>query len=330
MPLRHTLLALLVAVFWGLNFLAIRISLDQFPPLFLAGLRFLILALPALLFVPWPGVKIRYLLGYGLGFGTLQFFGLYLGMAAGFPTGLASLVLQASAPFTVLLGALVLKEHITARRATGVGVAVLGLGLVGVSRGVLDGWTPFLLVLFGAFGWALGNLASRKAQTDRPMALVLWMAVVPPIPLLTVAFLVEGPEEIGAALATSISVAAIPAWLGLSYTILFGTVAGAGIWVWLMRRHPAGTVAPFSMLVPVVGILAAWVALGEVPTWLELGGGVLVVGGVIYASVRGTPPAQPAPPPEPGPLEDVQEVELAPASNAEPEPSAQEEVSRLR
>ncbi|MCH8559419.1 EamA family transporter [Nesterenkonia sp. DZ6] len=330
MPLRHTLLALLVAVFWGLNFLAIRISLDQFPPLFLAGLRFLILALPALLFVPWPGVKIRYLLGYGLGFGTLQFFGLYLGMAAGFPTGLASLVLQASAPFTVLLGALVLKEHITARRATGVGVAVLGLGLVGVSRGVLDGWTPFLLVLFGAFGWALGNLASRKAQTDRPMALVLWMAVVPPIPLLTVAFLVEGPEEIGAALATSISVAAIPAWLGLSYTILFGTVAGAGIWVWLMRRHPAGTVAPFSMLVPVVGILAAWVALGEVPTWLELGGGVLVVGGVIYASVRGTPPAQPAPPPELGPLEDVKEVELAAASNAAPEPSAQEEVSRLR
>ncbi|KUG58200.1 EamA family transporter [Nesterenkonia jeotgali] len=298
MPLRHTLLALLVAVLWGLNFLAIRISLDQFPPLFLAGLRFLILALPALLFVPWPGVKVRYLLGYGLGFGTLQFFGLYLGMSAGFPTGLASLVLQASAPFTVLLGALVLKEHITGRRALGVGVAVVGLGLVGLSRGVLDGWTPFLLVLFGAFGWALGNLASRKAQTDRPMALVLWMAVVPPIPLLTVAFLVEGPEQIGAAMASSFSLAAVPAWLGLSYTILFGTVAGAGIWVWLMRRHPAGTVAPFSMLVPVVGILGAWAALGEVPTWLELGGGVLVVGGVIYASVRGTPPAQPAPEPE--------------------------------
>ncbi|GAA1106282.1 EamA family transporter [Nesterenkonia jeotgali] len=298
MPLRHTLLALLVAVLWGLNFLAIRISLDQFPPLFLAGLRFLILALPALLFVPWPGVKVRYLLGYGLGFGTLQFFGLYLGMSAGFPTGLASLVLQASAPFTVLLGALVLKEHITGRRALGVGVAVVGLGLVGLSRGVLDGWTPFLLVLFGAFGWALGNLASRKAQTDRPMALVLWMAVVPPIPLLTVAFLVEGPEQIGAAMAGSFSLAAVPAWLGLSYTILFGTVVGAGIWVWLMRRHPAGTVAPFSMLVPVVGILAAWAALGEVPTWLELAGGVLVVGGVIYASVRGAPPAQPAPEPE--------------------------------
>ncbi len=296
MPMRHTLLALLVALLWGLNFLAIRFSLDQFPPMFLAGLRFMLLALPALLFVPWPGVKIRYLLGYGLGFGTLQFFGLYLGMSAGFPTGLASLVLQASAPFTVLLGALVLKEHITARRAMGVGVAVFGLALVGLSRGVLDGWTPFLLVLLGAFGWALGNLASRKAQTDRPMALVLWMAVVPPVPLLTVAFLVEGPEQIGAALASSVSLQAVPAWVGLAYTILFGTVVGSGIWVWLMRRHPAGVVAPFSMMVPVVGILAAWLVLGEVPTWLELAGGVLVVGGVIYASRRGVSSAQPASP----------------------------------
>ncbi|MGJ9425145.1 EamA family transporter [Nesterenkonia halotolerans] len=290
MPMRHTLLAVLVALLWGLNFLAIRFSLDQFPPMFLAGLRFLILALPALLFIPRPKVPIRHLLGYGLGFGTLQFFGLYLGMAAGFPTGLASLVLQASAPFTVVLGALLLKEQVTARRAAGIAVAVAGLALVGVSRGSLDGWLPFLLVLLGAFGWALGNLASRKAQTDRPMALVMWMAVVPPIPLLSIAFLVEGPQEIWAALASSISVEAVPAWAGLAYTVLIGTVLGSGIWVWLMRRHPAGVVAPFSMLVPVVGILAAWLVLDEVPTWLELAGGVLVVGGVIYASRRGASP----------------------------------------
>ncbi|GAA1147841.1 EamA family transporter [Nesterenkonia lutea] len=289
MPMRHTLLALLVALLWGINFLAIRLSLDQFPPLFLVGLRFLLLALPALLFVPWPKVPVKHLLGYGLGFGTLQFFGLYLGMAAGFPTGLASLVLQASAPFTVLLGALLLKEQITARRAIGVGVAVAGLALVGLSRGSVDGWTPFLLVLLGAFGWALGNLASRKAQTDKPMALVMWMAVVPPVPMFAVAFLVEGPEEIWTSLSSSLSAAALPAWAGLAYTVVVGTVLGSGIWVWLMRRHPAGVVAPFSMLVPVVGILTAWLVLGEVPTWLELGGGVLVVGGVIFASRRGAP-----------------------------------------
>ncbi|GAB3062489.1 EamA family transporter [Sediminivirga luteola] len=284
MPIRHVGLAVCVAALWGLNFLAIHFSLEQFPPLFLAGLRFVVLAVPALLFVPRPQVPLRWLIGYGLGFGTLQFFGLYLGMAAGFPAGLASLVLQSSAPFTVILGALLLRERLTPRRALGVGVAVGGLVLVGASRGGMDGWAPFFLVVLGGFGWALGNLASRKAQTTRPMSLALWMCVVPPLPMFALSLAVEGPGRIGAALGTAWQVQALPAWLGLAYTVLLGTVVGSAIWVWLMSRHPAGVVAPFSMLVPVVGVLAAWLVLGQQPTWLELAGGVLVVGGVLWAS----------------------------------------------
>lgn len=286
MPLRHILLALAVVTLWGLNFLAIHFSLEQFPPLFLVGLRFLVLAIPALLFIPWPGVKVRHLIGYALGFGTIQFFGLYLGMAAGFPAGLASLVLQASAPFTVLLGALFLKEQLTVRRGVGIGIAVAGLVSVGLSRGSIGGWVPFLLVVLGALGWALGNLASRQAQTDKPLSLVMWMTVVPPVPMFALAAVVEGPQQISQALVESFSVEALPAWAGLLYTVVFGTVVGSGIWVWLMRRHPAGVVAPFSMLVPLVGIVAAWLVLGEVPTWLELIGGVLVIGGVLWASTQ--------------------------------------------
>lgn len=286
MPFRHVLLALTVVALWGLNFLAIHFSLEHFPPLFLVGLRFLVLAVPALLFVPWPGVRVRHLIGYGLGFGTIQFFGLYLGMAAGFPAGMASLVLQASAPFTVLLGALLLKEKLTSRRAWGIAVAIAGLATVGLARGSIGGWAPFLLVVLGALGWALGNLASRQAQTDRPLALVMWMTVVPPVPMFTVSLLVEGPQRISSAMIDSLSAAAAPGWMGLVYTVVFGTLVGSGIWVWLMRRHPAGVVAPFSMLVPIVGILAAWLALGQVPTWLELFGGVLVIGGVLWASTQ--------------------------------------------
>lgn len=271
---------------WGLNFLAIHFSLEQFPPLFLVGLRFLVLAIPAVLFIPWPGVKVKHLIGYGLGFGTLQFFGLYLGMAAGFPAGLASLVLQASAPFTVLLGALFLKEQLTLRRGVGIAIAVAGLVTVGLSRGSIGGWVPFLLVVLGALGWALGNLASRQAQTDKPLSLVMWMTVVPPVPMFALAALVEGPQQISHAVLGSFSAAALPAWAGLVYTVVFGTVVGSGIWVWLMRRHPAGVVAPFSMLVPVVGIVAAWLVLGQVPTWLELVGGLLVIGGVLWASTQ--------------------------------------------
>lgn len=298
MPTRHVLLAVLVAVLWGLNFLAIHASLQHFPPLFLVALRFAVMAVPTILLVPRPQVPVRWLVGYGLGFGTLQFLGLYLGMAAGFPAGLASLVLQASAPFTVLLGALLLRERLTARRATGVAIAVGGLALVGAARAEATSWGPFLLVVFGAFGWALGNLASRLAAPPKPLHLTLWMSVVPPIPMLALSLLVEGPDQVWQAVATSGTGAAIPAWVGLAYTVVLGTIVGSGIWVWLMKQHPAGVVAPFSMLVPVVGIVAAWWMLGERPPLLTLVGGVLVLAGVFLASRPArwrTPRAETAP-----------------------------------
>lgn len=286
MPARHVLLAVLTSVIWGLNFIAIHVSLEVFPPLFLVGLRFLVIAIPTILLVPRPVVPTRWLIAYGLGFGTMQFIGLYLGMAAGLPAGLASLVLQSSAPFSVLLGVALLRERIPASGVLGVAVAVLGLALVGISRGSAGAWGPFLLVVAGGLGWALGNLASRQAAAPNPLHLTLWMSVVPPLPLFTISFVAEGPGRIKDALVGSLSATAIPAWIGLAYTVLLGTVVGAAIWVWLMGRHLVSTVAPFSMLVPITGLLAGWALLGEIPTWLELSGGVLVIAGVLWASTR--------------------------------------------
>ncbi|MGO0576092.1 EamA family transporter [Ornithinimicrobium panacihumi] len=193
-------------------------------------------------------------------------------------------MLQASAPFTVLLGALFLREHLTRRRVIGVAIAVCGLAVVGITRAEATSWWPFLLVVLGALGWAFGNLASRLAAAPNPLHLTLWMSVVPPVPMLALSLLVEGPDQVWRSLATSGTPTALPAWVGLAYTVVLGTVVGSGIWVWLMARHPAGVVAPFSMLVPVVGILAAWWVLGERPALLELGGGLLVVGGVLLAA----------------------------------------------
>ncbi|MDN4472779.1 EamA family transporter [Demequina zhanjiangensis] len=290
MPRRHVALALLTAVLWGVNFLAIHASLAQFPPFLLVALRFAVIAVPTVLLVPRPQVPWRWLLLYGLGFGTLQFLFLYLGMSLGFPTGLSSLVLQASAPFTVVLGAVLLRERIGVHAGLGVAVAATGLALVGLSYGADAAVAPFLLVLLGALGWAFGNLASRQARAERPLHLVLWMSIVPPLPMLAMSLVFEGPARISDALATSFTTEALPAWAGLAYTVLLGTLLGSGIWVWLMARHPAGTVAPFSMLVPVVGILTAWLTLGERPGPGELLGGALVIGGVLWASRAGRMP----------------------------------------
>lgn len=282
---RHRLLAVAVALMWGINFVAIHASLAQFPPFLLVALRFTLLAIPTVLFVPRPEVPLRWFLGYGIGFGVLQFLFLYLAMATGMPTGLASLVLQSSAPFTVLLGAVFLRERIGRRAIAGIGSALIGLGIVGAGQsGTGATLLPFLLTLAGGLGWAIGNLSSRLARPSNPLRLALWMSVVPPVPMLALSLIVEGPDRIASSLAGAVSPAAVPAWIGLGYTVVIATVAGSGAWNWLMARYPAGVVSPFSMLVPVFGISAAFVVLGERITALEAIGGVIVVAGVLVGS----------------------------------------------
>lgn len=293
MPPRHRLLAAIVAACWGLNFLAIDASLQHFPPFFLVALRFALIAVPTMLLVPFPRTPVRWLLGYGLGFGTFQFLFLYWGMAAGMPAGLSSLVLQASAPFTVVLAGVLLGSRLTPRAGVGVLVAVSGLGVVGAQR--LEGpaaFAPFVLVLAGALSWAVGNVCAAQAKAPEPLHLTLWMSVVPVLPMLALSLVAEGPQRIVDSLTTWDSPDAGPAVVGLGYTVLVGTVLGSGIWTWLMARHPAGTVAPFSMLVPVVGMSAAWLVLGERVSPGEMAGALLVVTGVLVATA---PPRRGAP-----------------------------------
>ncbi|MGM1029725.1 MAG: EamA family transporter [Actinomycetota bacterium] len=281
---RERLLGLVVAVLWGLNFLAIHLSLEQFPPFFLVALRFGLIALPTILLVPRPDVPLRWLIGYGLGFGTMQFLFLYWAMATGLPVGLASLVLQASAPFTVLLGATVLRERLDRAQVAGILLAVAGLTAIGAQQLGTAVLGPFLLAMLAALGWALGNLSSRLARPSKPLHLTLWMSVVPVAPMLAVSLWLEGPDRIAASLVGLGSGTGMLAIAGLAYTILLGTVVGSGIWTWLLSRHPAARVAPFSMLVPVVGLLTAWVVLGETLSVAEVAGAVVVVLGVLLGS----------------------------------------------
>ncbi|TKG69960.1 EamA family transporter [Prauserella endophytica] len=282
MPGRDRFLAAFTALLWGCNFLAIHATLTHFPPLFAGALRFVVIAIPTMLLVPWPKVKLRWLIGYGIGFGTLQFAFLFVGMKAGMPTGLASLVLQASAPFTVVLSAVFLRERLTAWQVAGILLAVAGMSAIGWQRAEYAALLPLLLTLLGALSWACGNLCLRKAEPEHPLRFTLWMSVVPPLPMWGLSLVFEGT----AAQWESLSTFHLPALAGMAYTAVLGTVVGSGIWSALMRRNPASTVAPFSMLVPVVGLTLAFVLLDERPTVVEIVASAVVVGGVLLGSVR--------------------------------------------
>ena len=289
MTTRDRLLGLTVVVLWGLNFLAIRAGLDRYPPFFFAALRFLVIAVPVIAFVPRPNVPVRWLLLYGTGFGVLQFGFLFTAMKVGMPTGLASLVLQSSAPFTVVLGVLLLRERVHPRQVLGIAVAIGGMVAIGWDRAQHATLLPVLLTLLAGLGWAFGNIGSRLAKPPNPLHLTLWMTVVSPVPMLALSAAVEGPTTGWKALAGSFNAAGAPGLVGLVYIALLGTIAGSGIWTLLMTRYPAGVVAPLSLLVPVVGIAAAWLVLGEQPSALSMVGGVVVIAGAMAATAVPSP-----------------------------------------
>jgi O-acetylserine/cysteine efflux transporter len=296
MSTRDRLLALTVVTLWGLNFLAIHAGLEHFPPFFFAALRFAVMAIPVILFIPRPKVRMRWFLLYGIGFGTVQFAFLFLAMDQGMPTGLASLVLQSSAPFTVVLCVLFLGEKMTARQIIGISVAVSGMVVIGLDRaahGASAALIPVLLTLLAGLGWAFGNVGSRLARPSNALHMALWMSVIPPIPLYALSLAVEGPSAGFDSLRTLGSHSGLVALGGLAYVVILGTIAGAGLWAYLMTQHPASKVAPFSLLVPIVGITAAWIILGETPTGWELFGGAVVIIGC-FAGVTGKS-AKPAP-----------------------------------
>ncbi|MBB5913476.1 O-acetylserine/cysteine efflux transporter [Nocardia transvalensis] len=285
---RDRLLGLAVVVLWGLNFLALHVGLEHFPPFFFAALRFAVLAVPVVLLVPRPRVPWRWLLLYGAGFGIAQFAFLFTAMRAGMPTGLASLVLQSSAPFTVVLGALFLRERLRGTQILGLAVAVAGMVVIGWDRAQHAALLPVLLTLAAGLGWAFGNIGSRLAagggERVDPLHLALWMAVVPPVPMFVLSALAEGPAAGPRAVLESFSASGWPALVALAYTAILATVVGSGLWTYLMGRYPAGAVAPLTLLVPVVGIGAAWAFLGEQPSALSLIGAVVVITGASAAT----------------------------------------------
>jgi len=197
----HLALAVLVAAIWGLNFVVIEVGLEDFPPLLLSALRYALASLPLLVLGGLPSVRWRWVLAVGVAIGVVKFSLLFIGMDVGMPAGLASLVLQAQALFTVVLAALLLHERIAGSQMLGLAVAFGGLALV---AGGLDGVATaegFALVIAAALAWGFGNLALKRAAPADPLRFMTTVCVVPPLPLLALSLAFEGPAEIGDAFA---------------------------------------------------------------------------------------------------------------------------------
>jgi O-acetylserine/cysteine efflux transporter len=276
MPRRHVVLALVVAVCWAVNFVVIDVGLRSFPPLLFAALRFGLIAVPAIFFVPRPDVRWPVVVAVGLFICVGQFGVLFVAMNTGLPAGLASVIAPLQPVFTIPFAVIALGERPSPRRVAGVIVAIAGLGAIaaGRSHGV-----PLQAVALGvasAASWGCGNVVTRAARPKRPLSLLVWSSVVGPVPLLGLSLLFEGFGRWQSA-ASSVDLSGVAA---LAYVVVVSTFFGYGTWYRLMSRYAASTVAPFTLLVPVVGILTAWLVRGEHPTWGELLGSLVVLIGL--------------------------------------------------
>jgi O-acetylserine/cysteine efflux transporter len=269
--------ALVSTIALGLAFIAIKIGVGEIPPLALTALRFAFAAFPAILFVRPPRAAPRIVVAYGLLIGVGQFGLLFLAIGQGMPVGLASLVIQLQAFVTVLLSWLLLGERPKAAQVIGAVIALCGILLIGSTRLAGASFGPFLMVIGAAACWGAGNLVGKKAGRVDMFAFVVWSSLVAPLPLLALSLVFEQGKALPAFLHPSLVLVACVAALAYG-----GTVLGFGLWSRLMSRYPAARVAPFALLIPVVGMVAGWVVFGEPLGAFELWGAVLVMAGLAF------------------------------------------------
>lgn len=285
MSVKDMLLALCVVVAWGVNFVVIKLGLQGMPPFLLAGLRFTLVAFPAIFFVRRPPIPLRWLVVYGMTISFGQFAFLFLAIKLGMPAGLASLVLQAQAFFTLLLGVLLLAEKLRWNHIVGIIIATLGMFLLATagmegqtSAGIT--LTTMMLTLSAALSWGLGNITNKIIMRNRSvpiMSLVVWSALVPIVPFFACSLLFDGQ----AAIVYSLLHIGLQTVLALFYLAFVATIVGYAIWGNLLSRYETWRVAPLSLLVPVVGIITAALVLDEHLSGQQMLGAVVIILGLL-------------------------------------------------
>ncbi len=289
-----------VVCIWGMNFVVMKFGLHEFTPFQLGAARFAMASLPLMLFVKRPALPWRLVVGYGLLQGVGQFGFLFTALSVGMTASLASVIMQTQVFFTAMLGVMFLGERVRRSQRFGMGLAMSGLGCFAIHfiatnsinpqaipLNVVGNATPvavvtgvtalgLLLNLCAAASWAAANVVARQAQTANPrydaLGFVVWTSVVPVAPLALMSLLTDSPASHANWLKASWQ-----GWSSVAYLAFVATVLAYAMWTQLLKRHAASRVAPFGLAVPVVGLTAGMLLLGErLSAWQWAGSGCIV------------------------------------------------------
>ncbi|QHB34053.1 EamA family transporter [Yersinia canariae] len=277
MKLTDLLIALLITAIWGVNFSIIKLGLITADPFILAGLRFSLCALPAVFFIKKPDTSWGYIIGYGLLFGIGLWGIVNLGIKAGVSAGIASLVLQFGAFFTMILGAFLFHESLSKYQFLGIIIALLGLSsIIFISDGSVT-LIGLALVLCGAVVWGLVSIIIKKSNTKQVFSFLVWSSLFSPIPLFLLSYLFNGPSGF-TELADNFTTTTL-------FSILFQVYPNTlfAYWVWnsLLTKYPVSVVAPLSLLVPIFGMLGSVMIFNESIPAGKIVAMVLIISGLV-------------------------------------------------
>jgi len=276
MPISHVFLTLLVVVIWGVNFLFVKIGLEEVSPFLLCSIRFLLASVPAVFFIKWPDEPFKLVAGYGLIMFALQFGFVFTSMQVGMTPGMASLIMQVQVFFSMFFAMLLFGEKVSTSQFVGALISFSGIGLVAMHFDSNVSFLGFILVLAAAATWGVGNLIAKKIKKTSLVSVIVWGSFIACLPMFLMALIFEGP-------ASMVYSYHHVTWRGISalfYIVFASTLVGYGLWNWLLGRYPVSVVVPYTLLVPVVGILSSVIFLGEPFQLWKLVSGLLVISGL--------------------------------------------------
>jgi len=276
MNTKDIFLALLVVLIWGVNFSFIKVGLQELPPILFSALRFAVVALPAVLFIPFPKTSKWNVIGVGMFLGVFKFGLLFIAMKSDASAGLSSLILQAQVFFTIVLSVLFLKEHIAKVQIAGIGIAVIGFSFYMFNAGGNITVLGLMLILSAAFFWAIANVMMKRMQGVNLFHFIIWVSLIPPLPLLALSLLMETSNPVEVLLSTSMKT-----WAALAYVSYISTLLAFALWGALLKNYSAASVTPFALLIPVVGMLTSNIMLNESLETSEIVGALMIMSGLV-------------------------------------------------
>lgn len=277
---QHLALLLLICTIWGYNFVASKIAVGQFPPVFFTALRFCALALLMLPWLKWQKGQMGLVLSAGVLMGTLHFGLMFSGIAAADDVAVVAVVVQLGVPIATLMAWAFLGETVRWKRGLGIALAFAGTIVITFDPRVFGYKEAILFCLGSVIAVSLGQIQVRRIRSVDTLTMQAWVGAISGPSLLVLTFLFEDGQL------ESMATAQWQHWAMLVYAVIAVSLIGHGGAYYLLRRYPVSIVNPGFTLAPIIGILSGIVFLGERLSERVMIGAALAILGVLIVTLR--------------------------------------------